>query len=40
MKRWGILVARRAWASPSDVLNTLPFDDFRRALRRHRGTPN
>lgn len=36
MKRWGILVARRAWASRDDVLNTLPFDDFRRALRRHR----
>jgi DNA polymerase (family 10) len=36
MKRWGILVARRAWASRADVLNALPFDDFRRALRRNR----
>jgi DNA polymerase (family 10) len=35
-KRWGVLVARRAWASRGDVLNTLPFDDFRRALRRNR----
>jgi DNA polymerase (family 10) len=38
--RWGILVARRAWASRDDVLNTLPFAEFRRALRRHRGTQN
>jgi DNA polymerase (family 10) len=35
-KKWGILVARRAWATPADVLNTLPFDAFRRSLRRHR----
>jgi DNA polymerase (family X) len=34
--RWGVLTARRAWATKQDVLNTLPFDDFRRALRRHR----
>lgn len=33
--RWGILMARRAWASPADVLNTLPFEAFTRALRRH-----
>jgi DNA polymerase (family 10) len=37
MKRWGVVVARRAWAAAGDVLNTLPFDQFRRALRRHRG---
>jgi DNA polymerase (family 10) len=35
-KRWGVLVARRAWASKADVLNTLPFADFRQALRRNR----
>jgi DNA polymerase (family 10) len=35
MKRWGVLVARRAWATPSDILNTLPFEDFKRALRRN-----
>jgi len=34
--RWGILVARRAWLEPSHVLNTRPFDEFRRSLRRHR----
>jgi DNA polymerase (family X) len=33
--QWGALVARRAWLTPGDVLNTLPFDQFRRALRRH-----
>jgi DNA polymerase (family 10) len=35
-KQWGVLVARRAWATRDDVLNTLPYDDLRRALRRHR----
>jgi len=34
--RWGVLVARRAWLRPDDVLNTKPFDQFRAALRRHR----
>ena len=34
--RWGVVVARRAWASRDDVLNTLPYDAFRRALRRNR----
>jgi DNA polymerase (family X) len=34
--RWGVLMARRAWATRHDVLNTLAFDDFRRALRRNR----
>jgi DNA polymerase (family X) len=34
--RWGVLVARRAWLSPDDVLNTRSFDDFRASLRRHR----
>jgi DNA polymerase (family 10) len=34
--RWGILVARRAWLQPADVLNTRPLDQFRASLRRHR----
>jgi DNA polymerase (family X) len=34
--RWGVLVARRGWLQPSDVLNTLPFDRFRLSLRRNR----
>jgi DNA polymerase (family X) len=34
--RWGVMVARRAWLRPADVLNTRPFDEFRAALRRHR----
>lgn len=36
--RWGILMARRAWLEPADVLNTLPLEQFRAALRRHRTT--
>ncbi len=34
--RWGVVVARRAWLQPDDVLNTRPFDAFRASLRRHR----
>ena len=34
--RWGVLVARRAWLSPDQVLNTKPFDEFKAALRRNR----
>jgi DNA polymerase (family 10) len=34
--RWGLTVARRAWLEARDVLNTLPADAFRAALRRHR----
>jgi DNA polymerase (family X) len=34
--RWGVTIARRAWLQPSDVLNTLPFDEFRSRLRRNR----
>jgi len=37
--RWGILMARRAWLQPGDVLNTRPFDEFRASLRRHRSRP-
>ena len=33
--RWGILVARRAWARPDDVLNTLPVEELRQNLWRH-----
>ena len=31
---WGVLVARRAWLEPSDVLNTYPVNELRAALRR------
>ena len=34
--RWGVTVARRAWAEPNDVLNTQPLETFRASLRRHR----
>jgi DNA polymerase (family X) len=33
---WGLTVARRAWLRREDVLNTLPFDEFRSRLRRNR----
>ena len=36
LTRWGVVVARRAWASKHDILNTLPFADFRSGLRRNR----
>jgi DNA polymerase (family 10) len=31
--RWGITVARRAWLTPDDVLNTRSVEDFRSSLR-------
>jgi DNA polymerase (family 10) len=34
--RWGISTARRAWLTPGDVLNTLPVEQLRNALRRTR----
>jgi DNA polymerase (family 10) len=34
--QWGILVARRAWLEPADVLNTRPYDELRASLRRNR----
>ena len=34
--RWGVIVARRAWLEPNDVLNTRPFDEFKASLRRFR----
>jgi DNA polymerase (family 10) len=36
MQRWGVVVARRSWATKADVLNTRPFDEFSRSLRRNR----
>ncbi|HEY7285949.1 MAG TPA: DNA polymerase/3'-5' exonuclease PolX [Vicinamibacterales bacterium] len=33
--RFGVLVARRAWAGPQDVLNTRSFEEFRNLLRRN-----
>jgi DNA polymerase (family 10) len=33
--RWGVLVARRGWVGPADVLNTRSFGDFRALLRRN-----
>jgi DNA polymerase (family X) len=32
--RYGIITARRGWLGPSDVMNTLPAMDFRKAIRR------
>ena len=34
--RWGVLVARRAWLTPADVLNAQPLDEMRASLRRNR----
>jgi DNA polymerase (family X) len=34
-QRWGVQVARRAWVRPDDVLNSLPLDALRHALRRN-----
>jgi len=38
-QRWGVQVARRAWLRPEDVINTLPLDQMRAGLRRHRPRP-
>lgn len=35
-QRWGVTLARRAWATPQDVLNTQPLPEFRALLRRAR----
>ena len=35
-QRWGVQVARRAWATPADVLNACSLDELRPMLRRHR----
>jgi DNA polymerase (family 10) len=34
--RWAVTVARRAWLTPADVLNTRSADDLRASLRRRR----
>ena len=34
--RWGVTVARRAWLTAADVLNTRPVEELKRALRRNR----
>ena len=34
--KWGVQVARRAWLTRHDVLNTLPVDELRASLRRNR----
>jgi DNA polymerase (family 10) len=34
--RWGVMVARRAWLEPRDVINTRTFEELRASLRRHR----
>ena len=34
--RWGVQMARRAWATPADVLNTRSLQDLRLLLRRSR----
>ena len=35
-QRWGVTVARRAWATPHDILNTRPLTEMRALLRRNR----
>ncbi len=32
--RWGVVMARRGWLGPNDVMNTLPVDKFAAAIRR------
>ena len=36
LMKWGVQVARRAWLTKEDVLNTRSVDDFRKGLRRNR----
>ena len=38
--RWGVLVARRAWLTAEDILNTRPIEQFRASLRRRWNTPS
>ena len=33
--RYGVLQLRRAWMTPADVLNTLPAEQFAKAMKRH-----
>jgi DNA polymerase (family 10) len=39
MLRWGVTVARRAWLTPDDVLNTREVGGFLGGLRRNRQRP-
>ncbi len=32
--RYGVITARRGWLAPSDIMNTLPLDQFAAAIRR------
>lgn len=34
--QWGVLVARRAWATAEDVLNAQPLETFKRSIKRGR----
>ena len=36
--KYGVLQARRAWLTPKNVLNTLPMERFRKAIRKEWGT--
>jgi DNA polymerase (family X) len=36
LMKWGVQVARRAWLTKQDVLNTRNVDEFRKGLRRNR----
>lgn len=36
--RWGISMARRGWVTRADVLNTLPWDELKKHLKRYRKT--
>lgn len=38
LMKWGVMVARRAWLTKEDVLNTRSVADFRAGLRRNRKT--
>jgi len=37
--QWGVVMARRAWLEPGDVLNTRSFDDLVASLRRNKRQP-
>ena len=36
--KWGVMMARRAWLTAEDVLNTRPVEEFLRSLHRNRQT--
>jgi DNA polymerase (family 10) len=39
MLNWGVTVARRAWLTADDVLNTRDIEEFLQGLRRNRQRP-